>query len=177
MQWKIVYNLTTGIVTAVNSRDLQDGEGVLYLDPALCGWANVYPSRYKVVNGTLLERTEWVAEQVQVERVKKLESDLAAIDIQVKGADSQPFEYSGHTFYPDTEFIQGIFSMLPYLPDDYTEQWKTAEKQADGISNVYVTLDKTALAGLAAAYFQVKKNNWAAGEAAKQQLKDDFLGE
>ena len=55
MQWKIVYNLTTGIVTAVNSRDAQDGESVIYLDPALCGWANVYPERYRAVDGALEE--------------------------------------------------------------------------------------------------------------------------
>lgn len=61
--WKIVYNLETGIVSAVNSRDQQDGEGVVYLDPTQCGWVNVYRDRYKVVNGFLVERPEWAAEE------------------------------------------------------------------------------------------------------------------
>lgn len=55
MQWKIVYTLATGICAAVNSRDPQDGEGVLYLDPTQCAWANVYPERYRVENGAIEE--------------------------------------------------------------------------------------------------------------------------
>lgn len=108
---------------------------------------------------------------------KKLEADLLAIDEEVKNADGLPFEYNGHTYYPDTEFIQGIFSVLPLMPSNYTETWKTAEKEADGISNVYVQLDKAGITGLALAYLQFKKGNWAAGEMQKQALKDAFLQE
>lgn len=63
MQWKIVYALATGFCTAVNSRDPQDGEGVLYLDQTQCAWANVYPERYRVENGALVERQEWAEER------------------------------------------------------------------------------------------------------------------
>ena len=75
MQWKIVYNLVTGICTAVNSRDPQEGEGIIYLDSAVCGWVNVYPERYKVVDGALVERPEWAAEKAFNE--KKIADEIA----------------------------------------------------------------------------------------------------
>ena len=106
-----------------------------------------------------------------------LERGLAQIDLEVQEADKQPFTFNGHIFYPDTEFIQGVFSVLPLLPTGYTENWKTAEKDTDGVNNVYVTLDKAGIQGLALAYLQFKKNNWLSGELQKQALKDAFLEE
>lgn len=174
--WKIVYTLATGICAAVNSRDPEAGESVIHLDPTQCGWVNVYPERYKVVGGAIEERPEWTEEVAAAEKLRKLEEDISAVDSGVKEADKQPFGYNGHTYYPDTEFIQGMFSMLPYLPSDYTETWKTAEKEADGITNVYVVLDKAGIAGLASAYLQFKKNNWVVGETQKAALKEEYLG-
>lgn len=111
----------------------------------------------------------------QVDRTRVLEDSLALIDRQVEEADSKPFPYLGHNFYPDTEFIQGVYSVLPLLPSGYTETWKTADKMADGVSSVYITLDKAGIQGLALAYLQFKKGNWMAGEQRKQTLKNEFL--
>jgi len=126
-------------------------------------------------------RIDWINDVPSVEQVgdksstRELEEALLAIDSEVQEADRQPFPYGGGLYYPDTEFIQGIFSVLPYLPVDYTETWKTAEKDTDGVKNKKVVLDKAGIVGLALAYLQFKKTNWAVGEAKKEQLKDAFL--
>lgn len=104
-------------------------------------------------------------------------SALSAIDLEVQEKQSLPFEFNGHNYYPDTEFIQGVFSALSILPSDYQEIWKTADKEADGITNVYVTLDKTGIAGLAAAYLSFRKGIWADGEEKKKLLKAQYLQE
>jgi len=107
-------------------------------------------------------------------KLDKLYKDLAIVDNEVKEADKLPFTFGSNTFYPDTEFIQGMFSVLPYLPSNYTERWKTADKEEDGVNNIYVTLDKAGIQGLALAYLQFKKTNWSVGESKKQVLKDAF---
>lgn len=104
-------------------------------------------------------------------------SALSAIDQEVLEKQSLPFEFNGHNYYPDTEFIQGVFSALSILPDNYTETWKTADKAANGIDNIYVTLDKTGIAGLAVAYFSLRKGIWAEGEEKKKLLKAQYLQE
>jgi len=107
--------------------------------------------------------------------VVNLEENLKAIDSEVEEADKQPFSFNGNLYYPDTEFIQGIFSVLPLLPSNFTEEWKTAEKDTDGVKNKKVTLNKTGIQGLALAYLQFKKDNWKAGELKKEALKEAFL--
>lgn len=104
-------------------------------------------------------------------------SGLQAIDDEVSLAQQQPFPFNGHLFYPDTEFIQGVFSALNVLPANYQETWKTADKEADGVTNIYVTLDKAGIAGLAVAYLQFKKTTWSAGEEKKKLLKAAYLGD
>lgn len=68
--WKITYNTSTGLCTSCNSRDPQDGESLIYLDPKQCGWVNVYPERYKVVNGAL-EEIPWAKEAYELREAKK----------------------------------------------------------------------------------------------------------
>jgi len=109
------------------------------------------------------------------DRYIELERNLLAIDKEVEEADKQPFSFNGNLYYPDTEFIQGMFSVLPLLPSNYTESWKTAEKGTDGLKNKKVVLNKAGITGLALAYLQFKKNNWQAGEIKKEALKNVFL--
>lgn len=97
---------------------------------------------------------------------------LEKVDEIVARRSARPFNYNGNSYYPDVEFIHGMFSLLPELPSGYTETWKTADTEADGIRNVYVTLDKDGITGLAKALFTRKKNLWAAGEANKVAIKN-----
>jgi len=108
-----------------------------------------------------------------------LEKLFADIDSETASERQQPFEYAGNLYYPDNEFIQGVFLAVTsgLLPADYTEVWKTAEKEKDGINNVYTTLDVSGITGLAAAYLQSRKAIWAKGENKKKSLKIAFFDE
>lgn len=108
---------------------------------------------------------------------ENLFNGLQAIDKEVLEKQALPFEFNGHNYYPDTEFIQGIFSALSILPANYTEVWKTADKAANGVDNIYVTLDKAGIAGLAVAYLSFRKKIWAEGEEKKKLLKAQYLQE
>ena len=167
--WKCIFNSITNRGVGCH-REPQEGEYAQDLHPSLCSWFDVYPDRY-YWDGSLKESSDWILEA----RIKKLDADLLAIDQEVSVADNQPFSFNGNLYYPDTEFIQGIFSVLPLLPSDYTEEWKTAEKDTDGVKNKKVILNKTGIQGLALAYLQFKKDNWKAGELKKNALKDAFL--
>lgn len=79
--WKITYNTSTGLCTSCNSRDPQEGESVIYLDLTLCGWVNVYPERYKVVNGELVERPEWAQEEADREAAQT--AAIAALQARI----------------------------------------------------------------------------------------------
>ena len=111
-----------------------------------------------------------------IKRYSKLQEELSKIDKEVEASDKKPFLFNGNHFTPDTEFIQGMFSVLNELPDNYTEIWKTTDKTSNGIDNIYVTLNKQGIKGLALSYLQFKKDNWKAGETKKQALKDAYLG-
>lgn len=104
-------------------------------------------------------------------RAVALSRKLAEIDIAVLQHVGTTFPYMGHNFYVDVEFIQGVYTALPVLPEDYTETWKTSDVQEDGITNIYVTLDKAGITGLAIALLQHKKTWWDAGEQQKQVVK------
>lgn len=63
-----------------------------------------------------------------------------------------------------------MFNALPLQPDDFVQQWKTAEKP-DGVNNVEVPLNKDGISALASAYFThciAVRNN---GESLKKALK------
>jgi hypothetical protein len=63
-----------------------------------------------------------------------------------------------------------VFSASSLLPDTWSMSWKTADKP-DGINNVYVTLDKAGIAGLAMAALERKSGVWAAGDELKKAVK------
>lgn len=104
-----------------------------------------------------------------------LAQELQLIDEGVQLTLLSPFKFNGHNYYPDTEFIQGVFSALPLLPSDFTEVWKTADKAENGVDNIYVTLDKQGITGLAMAYLSFKKSVWSDGEKRKIELKTSYL--
>lgn len=111
-----------------------------------------------------------------INKYNKLQEDLSKIDREVEAADKRPFLFNGNYYTPDTEFIQGMFSILSILPDNYTELWKTTDKEIDGVNNVYVVLDKSDIQGLALTYLQFKKNNWKIGDEKKKALKSAYIG-
>ena len=124
--WKIVYTLATGICTAVNSRDPQDGEGILHLDPTLCAWVNVYPERYKVEAGALVERPEWAEEQAAIEAEKTKESAIAAIAAQRYATETGGVMFGEYQILTDRESQQILDSALEKVRRGLVESivWK-----------------------------------------------------
>jgi hypothetical protein len=59
--WKCIFNETTMVGTGCN-REPQAGETALDIDATLCGWFNVYPERYRLEEGQLVEVETWQAE-------------------------------------------------------------------------------------------------------------------
>lgn len=39
-------------------------------------------------------------------------SELQSVDAEVQSSLKSPFQFNGNNYYPDTEFIQGMFSAL-----------------------------------------------------------------
>lgn len=168
--WKCIFDLETGKGVAFG-REAQEGEFKVELPPSECGWFNSTPERYEYVNGIFSERSGWGQEQLAEKKSSAFKNKLSEIDSEVKSKASSPFTWNGNTWYPDVETIQGLYSVLPLLPEDYTEVWKTADLDQDGINNVYVTLDKAGVTSLALSLLTHKKSWWAAGEQKKLALK------
>lgn len=110
--WKIVYNLATGICTAVNSRDPETEEGVIYLNPALCAWVNVSPNRYKVVDGALAERPEWAEEEAAKAAAAETQAKKDAIAAERFRRETAGVEYDGMVFKTDRESQQILDSTI-----------------------------------------------------------------
>jgi len=168
--WKCVFDSATGKGVAFG-RQAGEGEFMVELPPSECGWFNSTPERYRYVDGVFSEWFGWNQERLAKEKAAALKNKLSEIDNEVKSKANSPFVWGSNTWYPDVETVQGLYSVLPLLPDDYTEVWKTADLDQDGVSNIYVTLDKSGITGLALALLTHKKSWWSAGEQKKLALK------
>lgn len=104
-------------------------------------------------------------------KAQALSMKLAEIDKAVTDYIGVTFPFAGRNFYIDVETIQGVYSVLPLLPDDYVEHWKTADLEPDGVTNIYVDLGKAQIRGMALALLTHKKTAWALGDSKKQELK------
>ena len=112
----------------------------------------------------------------KAEKLKRdiLEEELFAVDKEVETTKDDTFLFNGNNYYADIETIQGIFVSLPYLPQGFTRLWKTADKNPNGVDNIYVLLDKTGLTMLAMTLLQFKSDRWDAGEQKKKDIKEKY---
>lgn len=136
-------------------------------------WFDAHPSRYQFIDGVWSEIDGWRSAEAAQEKLDALNAALEEVDHRVKYEQSLPFEYAGNHYYMDRENIIGIAAALPILPVNYTQQWKTADKP-DGINNIYVDLDKSALSGLATACLEAFTARWAVGDAEKRAIKAEY---
>lgn len=128
------------------------------------------PDWYDFIDGKLTEK-EGYKKNIDSEELKEaLDKKLSEIDAARESELRVPFLHDGHTFYFDVDYIQGVFSVLPLLPIDWTIEWKTADKP-DGLNNTYIILDKAAVSGLASATFMRKSKIWAKYDAKKKAVK------
>lgn len=125
---------------------------------------------YKYAAGklTLKQDTE------TIDKLAALNTKLKQLDAYRDRLERANFSYTvgekKYTFYADDKRINGIVTALPYLPDEYTVLWKTADK-SDDINNVYVKLDKAGIAGLGIAYLSHQNTAFATMEAHKKAIK------
>jgi len=117
---------------------------------------------------------EYDQDTVDKSKAGKLESDLTAVDVSVAEARAENFEYDGHMYYPDADSLNALITTMPYKPEDFTMNWKTADLEADGISNIYVLLDKTGIIELGMALELRQGTAWATGDAQKIALKEEY---
>jgi hypothetical protein len=111
--WRIIYNIATGIVIVVGSRQLQDGEGEIILPPSQCAWANAYPSRYRVENGALVERAEWVQEEADREAAQN--AAIAALQARIAGIEAaqSSADLKQYTVQQGTDWITNKLTSAP----------------------------------------------------------------
>ena len=138
--------------------------------PRQLEWYQGKPDRYELVDGRYVQVEGWVARYAKERLVEALEKKLGEIDAAVATELRQPFLHNGHHYYLDIEYIQGVYSALPLLPANWSQQWKTADKP-DGIHNVYVTMDKAGIQALAMAALQRKVSVWERGDEVKKAAK------
>lgn len=133
-------------------------------------WYQSQSDRFTLINGKYVQNSGWDQEYLANKLSDAIDKKLTEIDLAVKVKLQEPFKFNGNTFYPDVESIQGQFVGLSLLPTDYFIEWKTADKV--GLQNIYVTLDKSGIAGLAMALLAYRANIWNDGDALKKQVKE-----
>lgn len=116
------------------------------------------------------------------ERKDALVAALALIDQyrDLKFTKAHSFEVTGSfgtvNFHYDEVVINRLFNKLPYMDDDFVfPDFKTADKEPDGINNVKVALTKNdiyLLSEAGEAYFRL---HWGIGESKKVQIKQMFI--
>jgi hypothetical protein len=92
----------------------------------------------------------------------------------VAEARAENFLYDGHMYYPDADSLNALITTMPYKPEDFTMDWKTADLEADGISNIYVLLDKAGIIALGMTLELRQGTLWATGDAQKIALKEAY---
>jgi len=163
-----------GTVTGLN-RAGQEGEltGNCTPQELVWGMASEY---YTAPTGTLVPMSAEDKETYDTQKDKdaKLVADLTAVDISVAEARAENFEYSGHMYYPDADSLNALITTMPYKPEDFSMNWKTADLEADGISNIYVLLDKAGIIELGMTLELRQGTLWAQGDAQKKALKEAY---
>lgn len=105
-----------------------------------------------------------------------LEIDRLYADMKVKSTfDYTHTDGTTYSMYNVLEDIQGIFVALPIMTEE-TIVMKTAEKQVDGVNNVYLTLTKAEFQTLAGEYFSWRMSGvFGTMETVKNNLKTTYL--
>ena len=134
-------------------------------------WYTSQPDRYKLTRGKYVEVEGWKEAHEQEQRLEALKSKLAEVDAALAALQSGTFAYLGHNYYIDPVIITGQTVGVSLLPGSYTRVWKTADKAADGVSNIYVTLDKAGILAMAAACMAAWGDNWDRADAVKKEIK------
>lgn len=134
-------------------------------------WYTSQPDRYTLVKGKYVEVEGWKAAYEQAQRMAVLASKLSEVDAALAALQNGTFEHNGHNYYLDPLTITGQTVGVSLLPDGYTRTWKTADKDADGVSNIYVPLDKAGILAMAAACMAAYSANWDRADAVKKEIK------
>lgn len=166
-----------------------DGEVILFGNtgepPLLSGkfnypedvpWGVFNKDYYSAPGGVLTPMTPEEKEAYDVQKAKddKLIADLQAVDDWVLSEQSKTFTYDGHNYYPDERSLNAMLTSMEYKPAEFTKEWKTADKEVDGISNVYVVLNKTEITELALTLEQRQSQIWDEGDAKKKLIKEEY---
>lgn len=116
---------------------------------------------------------EILAAAVKIAKREALAVKLDQIDIErnTRVRDGELFEHDGHNYHIDRDTFFTIFMGISKAPDAYSRIWKTADIGADGINNIYVTMDKAAIQGMLMSYVTHFISVWDIGDAKKQELK------
>lgn len=104
-----------------------------------------------------------------------LEEELKQIDSLIdEEKNSGMFQYRSHTFYIDHVTIPGLFMALSFLPEDYKRAWKTADKEANGVDNIFILIGKEDIVAMYLAQMDMITTVWAEGEKKKQEVKAKY---
>ena len=102
-------------------------------------WFKSHPGRYELIDSEWVEIDGWEEASLAAKLLEALNTKLTEVDIVVAAKQRETFLYAGNNYYLDRDYISDQLSALPYLPADYTREWKTADKI--GVENVYLILE------------------------------------
>lgn len=109
-----------------------------------------------------------------ITKLVALHQKLSELDIEYEaGLNKETFEYNGRKYYSDFKFIAGmcLAFALGELPDNHIETWKTADKESDGVTNIYVDLNREQVYNLGVAYLFSQKDVFSNIDPRKSALK------
>lgn len=165
------FQVITGIdLTGKDYIDYSPDEGI-YIDNT-DDTVTIPNSEYDTVISSIKDPYYGMTEQEAKD--DKLVADLQAVDDWVLSEQSKTFTYDGHNYYPDERSLNAMLTSMEYKPAEFTKEWKTADKEVDGISNVYVVLNKTEITELALTLEQRQSQIWDEGDAKKKLIKEEY---
>ena len=106
----------------------------------------------------------------QEARVHALETKLAEIDLETQSNLATNFTYANTEFYAAPKDVDFIMATLARSPST-TVVWKSASKEADGVTNKYVQFTPAEFKAFADALYDDRAVIWAQGDAKKGPVK------
>ncbi len=128
------------------------------------GWADYLEY---VANGGLTD--PWQTKE------QAFEDKLAEIDTQCNSNQHRDFVFNAVNFYADERSISAHFMTLSQLPSGYITTWKSSDKEADGVNNIYVDMDVDTFGAFSMAFKLRQKALWDYGDSMKVSLKTSYL--
>lgn len=164
--WKCIFDSNTLVGTGWD-REPAQGEISRNIDATLCGWFNITPGRYKLVNNIPVEREEWEADQAAIEAERAKEAAIAAIAAQRYAIETGGVMFGEYQILTDRESQQILDSAIEKIRRGLVESivWKCGNGK-------WLTIDATNAAQIEGLVLQHVQGAFAWEKSELEKLEE-----